>query len=74
MDTKTINQNSLLDASAVTRRNHHQGTAQQQQLSEPQLSPLQWVDPSRRVILGAVMEILNEIGLDASLRDTVQLN
>jgi|LakMenEpi03Aug12_release.lakeMendotaPanAssembly.Ray.scaffolds.fasta_scaffold1324179_1 hypothetical protein len=73
MDTKTINQNSLLDASSVLR-NHHQGTSQQQQLSELQLSPLQWVDPSRRVILGAVMEILNEIGLDASLRDTVQLN
>ncbi len=73
MDTKTINQNSLLDASAVTR-NHHQGTAQQQQLSEPQLSSLQWVDPNRRVILGAVMEILNEIGLDATLRVTVQLN
>ncbi len=25
-------------------------------------------------ILGAVMEILNDIGLDASLRDTVELN
>jgi hypothetical protein len=34
----------------------------------------QWVDPSRRVILGAVMEILNDIRLDASLRDTVELN
>ncbi len=32
-----------------------------------------WVDPSRRVILGAEMDFLNDIELDASLRDTVKL-
>ncbi len=33
----------------------------------------EWVDPSRGVILGVVMEVLNDIGIDGSLHEMVEL-
>ncbi len=42
-------------------------------LSQKQRSS-KWVDPNRRIILGVVMDFLDDIGLDASRRDTVKLN
>ncbi len=62
---QTYKANSLNDLSAFMGKNE---TFTQKQRSS------KWVDPSMRVILGAVMDFLNDIGLDASLRNTVKLN
>jgi hypothetical protein len=62
---RTYKPNSLNNLGPFLREN--ETFSQKQRIS-------QWVNPSRRVILWAVMKILNNIWIDASLRDTVELN